>query len=487
MIAALLALGAQVFEGHADAVKSVRFSPDYRRVLTASRDTTAVLWDAATGKRLRTFEGSTGGLAAADFSPDGTLVATGGQDKTIVLWDAATGKRLKSLEGHRGWIRDLAFTPDGKRLLSASQDRTIATWDLERGERAGSFQAHPARILSCGWSPDRTRVLVGSDDNTLALWSVARGEAEVSFAGFQGWARFSALRPDGKVAMTGSWDNSFWAWDTATGGALVRRMEHGAWVVSGAFREDGGLFAAGDRDGGVRLWSGDARSPREVTRRPQSGSVHALALSPTGRVVIAGHESGEVAVWRPFRSDGDDRWAGEWRKKEEGERRREVEALAADYVGEHLGNHLIALERLVRAGAEAASAVVAAAPPEKGRAAPEEARLGAILKDLDHDDFETRVAARKSLLAFGPPALPWIAKQLERGDPLSAEVRGTLTEVRAQIGEEQSAGADLPRLRAVLFLAELDRGAAAEALKAYAAQAAALPSRELAKRLLDAR
>ena len=39
-------------EGHKDVVIRVRFSSDGARIVTASKDKTAAIWDAATGRRL---------------------------------------------------------------------------------------------------------------------------------------------------------------------------------------------------------------------------------------------------------------------------------------------------------------------------------------------------------------------------------------------------------------------------------------------------
>ena len=73
---------------------AVAFSPDGTKVATASDDTTARLWDAATGKPLGEPMKHEEAVMAVAFSPDGTKVATASEDKTARLWDAATGKPL---------------------------------------------------------------------------------------------------------------------------------------------------------------------------------------------------------------------------------------------------------------------------------------------------------------------------------------------------------------------------------------------------------
>src|SRR6187397_2160189 len=57
--------------GHSDWVTSVAFSPDGRRLLTGSRDKTAKLWDAETGKEIRSFAGHSAEVYGVAFSPDG--------------------------------------------------------------------------------------------------------------------------------------------------------------------------------------------------------------------------------------------------------------------------------------------------------------------------------------------------------------------------------------------------------------------------------
>ncbi|NQT21513.1 MAG: hypothetical protein HQ592_17545, partial [Planctomycetes bacterium] len=67
-------------------VSSVAFSPDGTQVLTGSK--AAKLWDAATGKCIRTLTGDTSLVLSVAFSPDGTQVLTGSWDGTAKLWPA---------------------------------------------------------------------------------------------------------------------------------------------------------------------------------------------------------------------------------------------------------------------------------------------------------------------------------------------------------------------------------------------------------------
>ena len=76
-----------ILSGHFTTVTTVAWSPDGSRLATASRDQTARVWDAATGKELLTVKGSGGDFRCVAWSPDGKRLATTSWGKTAKVWE----------------------------------------------------------------------------------------------------------------------------------------------------------------------------------------------------------------------------------------------------------------------------------------------------------------------------------------------------------------------------------------------------------------
>jgi WD40 repeat protein len=100
---------------------SAVFSPDGRRVLTASEDDTARLWEADSGKLLATFQGHTGRVYSAVFSPDGRRVLTASGDNTARLWPV-----LPAAIPPPDWCGDFLVWLGGKRIAPDGQIETLS-------------------------------------------------------------------------------------------------------------------------------------------------------------------------------------------------------------------------------------------------------------------------------------------------------------------------------------------------------------------------
>src|SRR5262249_1189980 len=123
---------------HDGLLAGVAFSPDSHRIVRGSwenkfkvpdsYDNAIKVWDAATGMETLSIEGHSKFICSVAFSPDGRRIVSASADKTIKVWDAATGQATLTLKGHGGSVFSVAFSSDGHRIVSGSEDKTIKVW-----------------------------------------------------------------------------------------------------------------------------------------------------------------------------------------------------------------------------------------------------------------------------------------------------------------------------------------------------------------------
>ena len=163
---------------HRALVYSVRWSPDGRSLATGGYDSRIVLWDAASGKPVRSLAGHNGAIFSLAFSPDGTLLASASADQTVKVWRVRDGERLDTLKEPQGEQFSVSFTPDGKHLVAAGADRRIRIWVLKSREKTElnplleARYAHEAAITSLSVLPSGDRLLSAALDRSLKVWSL---------------------------------------------------------------------------------------------------------------------------------------------------------------------------------------------------------------------------------------------------------------------------------------------------------------------------
>jgi WD40 repeat protein/tetratricopeptide (TPR) repeat protein len=298
--------GAELLQlkGHRWLVRSVAFSPDANRLVTASSDGTVKVWDAKTGAEEITLRGHTGAVGQAAYSPDGSRLASASADKTVKVWDARTGGEVLLLGGHANSVNGVAFSPDGGRLVSGAGDGTVKVWDARTGGEVLSFKAG-ALVHAVALSPDGSHLATASGGvdaqkrthpGELKVWDARTGAEVLSLQGYTGRGRSLAFSPDGSRLAGAGPDRTALAWDLRTGAAVLTLRGHAGEVVAVAFSRDGGRIATGALDQTVRVW--DAATGSELaTLRGHTGIVTAVAFSPDGGRVAGASLDHTVRVW----------------------------------------------------------------------------------------------------------------------------------------------------------------------------------------------
>lgn len=333
---------------HDGAVRSAVFSPDGSRILTASMDRTARLWDAATGQPLLPPFQHEGPVSHAVFSPDGKRVATTSYDHTARLWDSATGQPLTPPLKHSQPVNHAAFSGDGRRLITASGDWTAywgkgeaRVWDVESG-RPVTEPLGTESVLYVALNPDGRRAVLTCLRGFSRVWDETKDKPleslpsamigprpskvirygafssdggrllrpqvvstrlrdldkpdapEVSLAA--SGVKHAAFSPDGRRVVTAGWDWTVRVWDPATGQETGRPMPHASGVYYAAFSPDGSRIVTLSEDYRVGIW--DAAKFQPLCTPLQHGStVHHAAFSPDGRRLVTACEDRTVRVW----------------------------------------------------------------------------------------------------------------------------------------------------------------------------------------------
>jgi WD40 repeat protein len=123
-----------LLNGHTNAVNSLAFSFDSKRLISGSYDATAIIWDVENRQLVHRLKGHKEFIFSVAFTPDGQWAVTGSDDTTVRLWRVSDGKQITILKGHNNQVRSLAIrTSDGMIAGSRSSPRKLTPVTLPPG------------------------------------------------------------------------------------------------------------------------------------------------------------------------------------------------------------------------------------------------------------------------------------------------------------------------------------------------------------------
>ena len=269
-----------------------------RALLVASDGQSAKVFDLATGRELAALSPAlvgSGQLLFGLLDPSGERALTVDTAGGTVLWDVDTARPLADLVGHALGLVVAAFSADRRQLATVDDRGVIRLWDARTGAHLRILAQEPGRpaaVLFTGGGG----LLTASYAGALSAWSPPVPVDDAALTGHADQTRRIDYLGNGSSAVSGSRDGSLRIWDTATGEEL-RRMEaaHAGRVQWVAASPDGSRVASTGQDGVVKIW--DPASGQLVrTLSGHVGGVTGAVWLPGGALASAG-EDGTIRVW----------------------------------------------------------------------------------------------------------------------------------------------------------------------------------------------
>lgn len=257
-------------------IRSAAFSPDGSRVVAAFEKSrqhfkakTVFVWDVTVpprGELVFALDGHTEGAWSASYSPDGSRIVTASDDKTACIWDAETGRLRTTLRGHSGPVTSAAFSPDGERVVTGSIDGSIRIWNARTGGQLLKISASTGSVAAAIaiFSPDGSRVFgapyfSGPASSTGRVWDAATGKPVFTLGETGSYFVSATYSPDGSRIATAASDGKVVVWDARNGEPLETLKDNLYKGVSVAYSPDGSRIVVGLQSREAYIWTPEKR------------------------------------------------------------------------------------------------------------------------------------------------------------------------------------------------------------------------------------
>jgi WD40 repeat protein len=265
--------------GHSVPISVVSFSPDGRLLAAGGEDHIVRIWNLQSGSA-HTLEGDTGEIRGLSFSPDGSEIASSADGRggygAIRLWDAQTGKLLRTLDALSPY--SVAFLPNGRDVVF-DRNRGVAVWDTASNSTQGMHEPHgPLQgfedhyVAFVAVSPSGKMIASPSvvsrntpqgvfvDRYNITIFDRDTGAELRDLSGHLQKINSGVFSPDGRTVVSGSSDSTVKIWDVNNGRVIRTLSGHSGAVLSVAYSPSGAMIASVNENHSIMLW--DANTGR---------------------------------------------------------------------------------------------------------------------------------------------------------------------------------------------------------------------------------
>jgi WD40 repeat protein len=189
----------------------------------------------------------------------------------------------------------IAFSAEGSRFV-VSLRGDVWTYETRTGRPISKTRLDPGRSIFCSALSSDAALLAMSDEiGHISLWDLASNRSLREFPGPRVlWATpFSISRRDGCVAGIGT-DRRPFIMESSDGSVKHFAEDMGRLL---AVLPDGECAIWGEGTLRPRLWDPASGRTRTASHSGQRNSIHALALSPDGKILATASADGTIMLW----------------------------------------------------------------------------------------------------------------------------------------------------------------------------------------------
>ena len=276
-------LGETGFQ-HGNSIVEIIPLSDGMRVVTASRDGTARLWELESGRELqRYWRKECDSVWGVRVLPGEKEVLVSGADGYVTRYDLASGEQRMTYR-HTRTVYRMDLRPGGKEFVACDNDNLAILWNLETGEKVQIFKGHTDGVYTVAFISGGKRLLTGCSDGKLKVWDVATGECEKTLGKEDVYT--IAISPDEKKVAVCFNEDQVDVYDAETLERLWRNTKSGEMKVV-TWSRDGQFVTGVNSDAELMLLDVEDGNERKIQDLPDD-TYWGIAYSEDGSELLVG-------------------------------------------------------------------------------------------------------------------------------------------------------------------------------------------------------
>ena len=289
------------------------WSHNSKYLVTATSRVDAILWDASSGKKIRSFKE----VSKSKYRP--TMIRFSPNDEYVVFnlketcyaFNVKTGRKTLEVSSEHLNYYDINISPDSKSVLIPGKNNVGEVWSIESGKKRTTLKGYlnhdrddglrfsyesywDSGILeyismrrSFALSPDNKHIVIGSVDSTALLIELASGKVVKELKGHSQVVIAFDFSPDGKYLATAGGDRHLLLWDAATGDLVEDLGYHRNLIFDLEFNSTGDKIVTASWDASIIVWDLKKRKYDYLDLNNQSA--YCVGFTPNDLYLVAGN------------------------------------------------------------------------------------------------------------------------------------------------------------------------------------------------------